>query len=129
MSTATAPTFVTDAPAAPAAKKTIPLRKSVTLAASAAAVVIVGLMMTAASYSADVVHVPVRTILSVSPSAGATFETDLAQANGDQQVRVNGQYVHFNLGTMHVQEQGWKLVKEPLDPKSPIQAYDLVPMK
>ncbi len=120
----------TDVPAAPAVKKkTISFRKAVAIAASTAAIVIVGLMVTAASYSSDVIHVPVRTILDISPSAGAMFETDLAQGAAEQQVGVNGQYVHSNLDTLQVTESGWQLTKTPLDPKSPIQAYDLTPVK
>jgi hypothetical protein len=130
-------TVETDAPAtpavieieAPATKKTVPLRTAVTIAASTAAAVIVGLIITAASISTGGTHVPVRTILDVTPSTGTTFGTDLAQGTAEQQVQVNGQYLHFNLDTLQVQESGWKITKEPIDPKSPIQAYNLAPVK
>lgn len=116
---------------APTAKPTLSARKAVAILGSTLAFTIVALALTAGSAAAghEATQIPERNILVVDSGSGATFETDLPLGQAEHLVRVSDQYLHINLATSEVKEDGWELTKMPIDPESPIQAYDLTPVK
>lgn len=115
------------------ATQPVTFRKAAVVIVSTIAAVLMSLVVLvgagAAYANAVAPQVPTRTILVIDSGKGAVVETDLAQGQTDQIVRVDGTYLHLNMDAGSVKEQGWKLTKEPIDPKSPIQAYDLAPVK
>lgn len=116
-----------------AAAKLIPFRKAMVIIAGTLAAVFIALLVTAAvgaaHANADAMQVPTRTILVTDAGKGAVIESDLPLGQSDQLVRVDGAYLHLNLDAQSVKEQGWKISKSPMDPKSPIQVYNLAPVK
>lgn len=113
--------------------KLIPRRKAVTIIAGTFAAIFVALLVTAAASVAhansDVTRVPTRTILVIDSGKDVVVEADLAPGKSDQLIRVDGTYLHMDLDTQSVKELGWKVSKRPIDPQSPIQVYDLSPVK
>lgn len=108
------------------ARKTASARTAVTAIGTALAVVLVGLTITASAGRAqELGKVPERNILFVDAGPGVQFEADLPLDQSKHLVRVNGAFVHIDLDSFEVEEDGWQLSQMPLDPESRIQAYDL----
>lgn len=104
--------------------KRISFSKAAAILVSVLAAVVVALMVTAAAGSASAITVPERTLITVH-FEGTSIQADLPNGKSDQLVQVNGKYLHVDLDSQSVEEGGWKISKLPIDPASPIQAYDL----